>query len=122
VSLAKNTVLCRTLGLQTAPRVKIIHFTPWVHNILLLFSKQLLGSHWGDSKLRMDAGKGIKGAWISVRSKNLSSLDALNSARKIGNVNIFPKRIFFHFLHNSKYKLFACFIYAIHLNQAHGGN
>jgi hypothetical protein len=27
------SVLCRTLGLQTAPRVKIIHFTPSVHNM-----------------------------------------------------------------------------------------
>jgi hypothetical protein len=28
------------LGLQTAPRVKIIHFTPSVHNILSIYIKQ----------------------------------------------------------------------------------
>jgi hypothetical protein len=42
----------------------------------------------GDSKLRPDAGEVIKGTRISARSKNLPFLDALNSARKIGNVNI----------------------------------
>jgi hypothetical protein len=34
VCRAKNSICFVSLGLQIAPRVKIIHFTPSVHNIL----------------------------------------------------------------------------------------
>jgi hypothetical protein len=34
-------VLCGTLGLQTAPGVEIMHFTPSVHNQLLLARERI---------------------------------------------------------------------------------
>jgi hypothetical protein len=40
------SVLCRTLGLQTAPRVKITHITPSVHNLLFRFCAAVFTSYY----------------------------------------------------------------------------